>query len=69
MYNDDQSIKQFERMHARDRMIEEARHVADNNDMNLFGGHLAGEQSAQLFMSAVAIAAVAALVGFFLLAM
>lgn len=69
MYNDDQSIKQFERIHARDRLIAEARHVADKNDLDLFGGHLRGEQSAQRIMSLLALATGAALAGFLLLAM
>jgi hypothetical protein len=61
MYTDDQSIKQFERMHARDRLAEEARHIGENDDAALLGGHLAGEREAQRLMRPIAMAAVAML--------
>ena len=68
MYNDDQSIKQFEQAHARDRLKEEARHIADDDEALLLGGHLAGERESQRLMNVLALAVVAILAGMFLLA-
>jgi hypothetical protein len=61
MYNDDQSIKQFQLAHARDRLAEEARHVADNDDARLLGPHFSAEREGQRLMSVLALAAVALL--------
>jgi hypothetical protein len=69
MYNDTQSAKLFDRMHARDRLAEEARHVGEVNNAQLYGAHIAGERKAQRLMSvfaigAVGLVAVLALLGF-----
>jgi len=51
MYDDNQSIKAFERMHARERLAEEERHVGEQDDAQLLVSHLAGERAAQRLMS------------------
>lgn len=63
MYEDRQSIKVFERIHARDRLAEEARHIHEADDARLLGPHLAGERIAQYLMIVVALAVVTALLG------
>ena len=50
MYADDQSIQQFQRQHARDVLAEQARHLADEDEARLLGGHLAFEREAQRLM-------------------
>lgn len=69
MYDDKQSIKTFELVHARDRLAEEARHLGEVDEARLLGGHLAGEREAQRLMTVVALAAVAALAAVLLYAM
>jgi hypothetical protein len=63
MYDDNQSIKAFERMHARERLAEVERHVGEQDDAQLLVSHLAGERAAQRLMSVFAIAVVAVLLG------
>ena len=66
MYQDDQSIKLFEQMHARDRLAEEARHLGEEDDAQMLGSHLAGEREAQRVMSIVSIVAIAVFLGLLL---
>lgn len=62
MYQDTQSIKQFERRHALDRLIEEAHHIGDVDEARSLGAHLAAEREGQRVMVTVAIAVVGLLV-------
>ena len=40
MYTDDQAIRQFKRMHARDMMALEAHHIDEDHDADAVQGHL-----------------------------
>lgn len=56
MYTDDQSLQAFSRMHARERLIEQARHVGDPTDEpSLFWSHAAAERSAGVLIIALGI--------------
>lgn len=68
MYSDDQSIKAFERIHARDLLAEQARHIEDEDAREL-DGHLAGEREAQRLMVIVGFAVVATLLGVLMIAL
>ncbi len=52
----------FERDHARERLVIEARQLARNDDAEMLGAHLASTRAAQRVMRLVGLAAVAALV-------
>lgn len=46
MYQDQDSIKVFERMHARDRVKDLARHIGESSDeLDVFAGHSRAEES------------------------
>ncbi len=62
MYNDQQSLKVFQAMHARDVMVEEAHHIADRDKASLVGSHLFAEREGQRLMSVLALAAVLGLI-------
>lgn len=68
MYEDNQSIKAFERRRARERLAEEARHLGDDDEAETLGPHLAGEREAQRVMLVAALLAVAGLLGWALYA-
>lgn len=59
MYSDKDSIRQFEQAHIRDRLAEDARHVAEDGEPTVVGGHFAGEREAQRLITLIALAAVA----------
>ena len=59
MYQDNESIHQFERQHARDRLAEMARTLSDDPDTDLMTGHSATERRAG--MMSVVISFVAAI--------
>ncbi len=58
MYTDTQSIRNFDHHHARDRLVEAARRIGDENEAEALGAHFAGEREAQRLMFVAAIAAV-----------
>jgi hypothetical protein len=64
MYEDNESIKVFERQHARDRMAQLARNPAEDADLDLMTVHAAGSQHSLLIaaLCVTTIAFLAALV-------
>lgn len=70
MYSDGESVKQFERQHARDRLAELARTLPDDPDTDLVSAHSAAERKDASLSAAVIVFAIAALIGltFFMLA-
>ena len=65
MYQDQDSIKVFERIHARDRLRELARHMGDASpsDVDLFESHARAEARDGLLTVALAILAIATVIG------
>lgn len=64
MYKDQESIKVFERVHARDRIRELARRgESSSNDLDPFGAYTRAERSEGKVSTFLSIAAVAALIG------
>jgi hypothetical protein len=66
MYQDNESIKQFERQHARDKLAELAHDLADGADTDLVTGHLAAERRGDKLSVARAIVRAAAVIGLLL---
>lgn len=62
MYEDNESIKVFERQHARDRLAELAHDLSDQPDTDLMSAHCASEQAEGRLFATVALAALAVLV-------
>ena len=70
MYQDQDSIKVFERLHARDRAKEFARRLGDDNnsdDLDIFGGHARAERREGRASIVLSFVTVAVLLGAFLL--
>lgn len=67
MYIDDDSVAIFARMHARDVLIEQARHVGDPvEDTSLFASHARAERSAGHMIAAVGLCVMALFAGMLL---
>lgn len=60
MYQDNESIKIFERQHARDRLAELA-HDSSHTDTDLMSAHCASEQIEERLFATIALAALVAL--------
>jgi type VI protein secretion system component VasF len=63
MYRDDESIRQFERQHARDVLIQRARNLADDADMDLVTGHQGVERKQDKLIVAISIIAAIVAIG------
>ena len=63
MYKDDESIRQFERQHARDRLAELARELPGDPDTDLVSVHSAAERKDASLSAAFIVFAIAALIG------
>ena len=66
MYEDRTSIKVWDRQHARDRLVEQARHLQDetSDDVDMFVAHARAEGRGGLVVAGfVSILAILALVG------
>jgi hypothetical protein len=70
MYRDDDSIRQFERQHARDTLAKLARTLPDDPDTDLVSGHSAAERKEASLSATLSVFAIAALIAliFFILA-
>jgi hypothetical protein len=64
MYQDQESIRAFERIHARDHLAELARHVGDDrsDDTDVFAGHARAERCNGIASTVLAIASAVTLV-------
>jgi hypothetical protein len=63
MYQDNESIRQFEKQHARDTLRELARKLPDQPDTDLMTAHLAMERTKDRLSVRISLIAVAALTG------
>jgi hypothetical protein len=63
MHNDAESIRQFERQHARDRLAKLARTLPDDPDTDLVSVHSAAERKDASLSVAFIVFAIAALIG------
>ena len=63
MYDDRDSIKAFERLHARDHLAQLAHHIGESAPDGLFGAHARSEARDGMLGIALSLAVVGALVG------
>lgn len=62
MYEDNESIKVFERQHARDRLAELAHDLSDQPGTDFVSAHFASKQAEGRLFGTIALAALAVLV-------
>ena len=63
MYVDNESAKLFDRLHERDRLVQQAHHISDDDpDIDIVSGHMAAEGQ-QGMLTNVLILAVVGVIG------
>lgn len=67
MYVDNESIKVFERMHERDRLVQQLHHIdEDSPDLDIFSAHMAENRGQDVLVIAVVFAVILSVLAYFL---